>query len=214
MTGDDRVDTRTSFIDMLLSGQMNLFVIFMMALLLISPQKRDSGNVQTKAEFVITVTWADSIDCDVDLWVRGPNDKTAWWKNKDVGGMYIDRDDTGMANDTQVIDGVTYPNPTNEEVWSMRGVVPGEYVVNVHSYRAGDHVACADLAVRVVLSKVNPSFSKVVDKTVILAKEGQEGHAFRFSVTPAGTVSRVWEEPVEIVSKHLTTFPGIGAIPQ
>lgn len=188
---------------MLLSGQMNLFVVFIMALLLISPDKNDSGNVKSKAEVILTSTWPSSVDCDVDLWVRGPGGHVTWWKSKDNGGMHLERDDTGMSNDHLTLGGEDYASQTNEEQWVLRNAVPGNYVVNVHNYRVGPDCP-ASIDVRVTLVKLNPVSVKKADRTVTLRKQGEELHLFRFTVENDGSVSRVWEEPAVIAGEFVS----------
>ena len=46
--------------------------------------------------------------------------------------MHLDRDDRGNVNDTIDFDGKTIDNPLNQEIVTIRVVVPGEYIVNVH----------------------------------------------------------------------------------
>jgi len=41
-----------------------------------------------------------------------------------------------MLNDTLVVSGKTIENPLNQEVAAMRGLLPGEYIVNVHYYES------------------------------------------------------------------------------
>lgn len=187
-----QVDTRTSFIDMLLSGQMNLFVVFIMALLLISPTKKEDGNVKSKAEMILTIDW-NAGDCDVDLWVRGP-DAVVWWKNRDAGNAHLERDDTGDHNDK--LSGI------NEESWVMRGIAPGEYVANVHMYRMDS--SCKGNVVKAELRKLNPITTILKSASVKLDLPSQEDHLFRFSVDAVGNVTRIWDEPAIIAGKYVT----------
>jgi len=204
----DRGDTRTSFIDMLISGQMNLFVIFMMALVLINPITAKKDGVETKAEYIITMTWPDDVDCDVDIWVRGPSGTIVWFRQRDADNMHLERDDTGTSNDSRVINGKTYITRSNTERWVLRSLVPGEYVVNAHLYRVGatcvQMVAKTGLPVRLVLSKINPLFNDVHLKEIVMEKPWEETHAFRFSIDQSGNPVRIWEEAIELVKTNLS----------
>ncbi len=49
--------------------------------------------------------------------------------------MHLDRDDLGERNDAIEVAGRRVLNPLNQEIVSIRGILPGEYVVNLHLYR-------------------------------------------------------------------------------
>ena len=105
-----------------------------MAFILINPVAKKS-NVELNAEFIITMKWPKKAEDDVDLWVRDPLGNTAGFKSKDVGLMSLDRDDLGGANDTVIgADGKAIKVYNNEEHMTIRGIIPGEYIVNVHLY--------------------------------------------------------------------------------
>ena len=97
---------------------------------------------------------------------------------------------------TVEIAGQRVVNPLNQEVVSIRGVVPGEYVVNVHLYRAD-----GDLPVltKVKVEKLNPRVEVVFYGEVILGGEGDEQTAVRFSVRPDGGFADVNRLPRSIV---------------
>ena len=57
-----------------------------------------------KAEYIITVDWDDSLEDDVDLWVKDPNGEIVSYLKKDAGWLHLDRDDRGVINDTVIID--------------------------------------------------------------------------------------------------------------
>jgi hypothetical protein len=70
-----------------------------------------------------------------------------------------------------------------------RGIVPGEYTVNVHLYR--DRAAVADVPVTVVVSTkvgIDTPVRQILMSKVDLQREGQERTVFRFRLTEAGTV--------------------------
>lgn len=197
----DRFDTRTSFIDMLISGQMNLFILLVMAIVMINPE-REAGNVEVKAEMSMSVEWDPSLDCDVDTWVRGPDGKLVSYLSKDMGYMHLDRDDTGSANDT--VNGVTAK--LNVEYWTLRTSIPGEYTVSLYSYacrKDGIYVELKDigeLRVDVRLLKLNPALSVVVDTEAAFDHVYEEVHLFKFSLDADGTVTRTWREPTKLVN--------------
>lgn len=205
MIGDRRSDTRTSFIDMLLSGQMNLFVIFVLTLLMIAPQQKKIENLNAKsdAKVVISMEWPSSVDCDLDLWVRGPTGAIVWWKNRDLDGMHLERDDTGMINDVVVVGDQTFTRSENSENWVLREVIPGEYTVNVHFFRAKAEDKCSNVPVTLDVVMVNPTFNKIYTKQLVMAKQGDEEHAFRFTVDSYGQVIKFDYAPTSLVAKFI-----------
>ena len=50
--------------------------------------------------------------------------------------MVLDRDDRGGANNTITVDGRRISSPFRQETVSIRGIVAGEYTVNVNHYLA------------------------------------------------------------------------------
>ena len=123
------------FTDLLFNALLGFVVMFVLAFLLINPIAR-SGAVDPKAEFLITLTWPDGRAEDVDLYVEDPAGELVWFRRREAGLMHLDRDDLGELNDTIEVAGETVRNPLNEEIVSIRGLRPGEFVVNAHLYRS------------------------------------------------------------------------------
>jgi hypothetical protein len=86
------------------------------------------------------------------------------------------------------MNGEEIQNPLNQEVVTLRGVVKGEYIVNLHYY-ASETNKPVDVNVR--LAKVNPKLEIVYYGKVNLEKKGDEKTAVRFSVTRNGKVSGI-----------------------
>lgn len=161
-----------------------LTFFFVLAVLFMNPEAK-KGIIDPKAEYIITTTWEDENPDDVDLWVEDPKGNVIWFRNREAGLVHLDRDDRGMLNDTLEAAGQTVSNPLNQEVVTIRGVVPGEYVVNLHYY-ATETGRPVKAAVR--LDKVNPTL-KVIDYTKLtLDKKGDEQTAMRFTLDADGNV--------------------------
>jgi hypothetical protein len=175
------------FTDLLFNALLGFTLLFMIAITSINPPTKQ-GDVPAKAELIVTTTWADGGRDDVDTWVEAPDGEVVWYRNPDGGLMHLDRDDRGAENDTLIVDGRPIVNPLNQEVVTVRGLLPGDYVVNVHRYRAeGSSV----LPVEVSVVKVNPRLEVVYYGIVELAEAGTERTAVRFSVARNGSVSGI-----------------------
>ena len=127
---EDRFDP---FTVVLFKALQVLAFLFFIALLLTKPAS-DPGKVIKRAEFIITMTWPDQHPDDVDLYVQDPAGKLVWYNQRDVGLMVLERDDRGDTNDFAFVESKKIPLPIREELVSIRGVMAGEYTVNIHLY--------------------------------------------------------------------------------
>ncbi len=100
-----------------------------------NPEAKE-GKIETKAEFIITMTWPDDHPDDIDLYAEDPLGNIVWYHVREGGFMVLDRDDRGGANNTITVDGRKITSPFRQETISIRGIVPGEYTVNVHYFLA------------------------------------------------------------------------------
>lgn len=183
------------FTDLLFNALLGFVFMFLIAIMLLNPPAK-TGIIDPKAEFIINVSWEDMREDDADTWVEAPTGEILWFRNTEVGLMHLDRDDRGSATDMITFDGASHINPLNQEIVTIRGYVPGEYVVNVHYYNS---VTQQPLPVTVKVSKVNPRLEVVYYGTVTLPRTGNERTAVRFTVDEQGIVSNVNTLQKEIV---------------
>jgi len=142
------------FTDLLFNTLIGFMMLFFIAIIFLNPSE-DSGKIDIDAEYVITVTWPDNSPDDIDTWIEDPNGNVTWYRNRSAGLVHLDRDDRGMLDDTLEIEGKTVTNPLNQEVTAIRGMVPGEYTVNIHYYESETNES-VEVSVRV--AKVNPVY--------------------------------------------------------
>lgn len=198
--------TELGFTDLLFNALLGFVVMFVIAFLLINPVA-ETGAVDNKAEFLITLTWPDGRREDVDLYVADPEGRLVWFRRREAGLMHLDRDDLGLGNDTIEVSGKRIVNPVNQEIVSIRGIAPGEYVVNLHLYR-DDRGKTVPTTVKV--EKLNPKVKLVYYGDVILAERGEERTAVRFSVTSSGKVQDVNRLTKAIVPYRRSATAGNG----
>ena len=158
----------------------------------------DPGNVEAKAEVLITVRWPDHHPDDVDTLVEDPHGNLVWYHNRDTGLMHLDRDDRGVLQDRLVVDGREVTNPLNQETVTVRALQPGEYVVNVLHYQAN---YAEPLPVTVKVEKLNPEVSLLYYGTLELTGSGSEETAMRFSIGAGGEVLDVSERPKALLTR-------------
>ena len=119
--------------------------------------------------------------------------------------MYLDKDDLGFANDVvKYEDGTTKKVNINREVVTIRGIIPGEYIINAHYYSAREWTRLGqlttnsnDIPSRKIDSKGDPLTVKIelhrVDPYKIMwvgekkfFRKGQEETFVRFTIDPDG----------------------------
>jgi hypothetical protein len=183
------------FTDLLFNALLGFTYLFLIAIMFMNPVAK-KGIIDPKAEYIITVSWPDNNPDDIDTWVEDPNGNVVWFRNREAGLIHLDRDDRGTANDTLNINGTEIQNPLNQEVVTIRGVVPGEYVVNLHYYASetGQPVRAT-----VSVAKVNPALEIVYYGETVLAEKGDEATAVRFVIDKSGRVERISHIPKSIV---------------
>jgi hypothetical protein len=169
---------------MLFKGLQVVAFLFFIALLAMNPEAKE-GKVDSKAEFIITMTWPDDHPDDIDLYAEDPLGNVVWYHVREGGFMMLDRDDRGSANNTITVDGRKIVSSFRQETISIRGIVPGEYTVNVHYFLAtrGGPVPAV-----VKVEKVNPTVEVIAYDTVQLSRMGEEKTAVRFRLAANGSV--------------------------
>lgn len=156
------------------------FVAMVMLLLphIQPPGEKATDETQPPGNVIVEIRWPDEIDSDVDLWVEAPGDRPVGYSNK--GGLIFNllRDDLGNKADATGL---------NYEVSYARGIVAGEYTVNVHLYRNTARVL--PIPVTVVASvKRTPgeSAKQILAAMIDLTREGEELTVFRFRLSDDG----------------------------
>ena len=184
-----------AFTDLLFNALLGFVVMFVLAVLLINPIA-ESGAVDAKAEFLITLSWPEGRREDVDLYVQDPAGEMVWFRSREAGLMHLDRDDLGERNDVIEVGGRRVINPLNQEIVSIRGILPGEYVVNLHLYR-GDGAQPVPATLKI--EKLNPRVEQVFFGPLALIEQGDERTAARFSIGSDGRVRDVNQLPKQLV---------------
>ena len=132
------------------------------------------GNV------VVEIFWPNGLDIDVDLWIAAPNDRPVGYSNKGGRIFNLLRDDLGRYRDI---------TDTNYEVAYSRGIVPGEYIVNVHLYRNSGGTLPVQVTVAASIKKSSrESLKRLVTTKVELSYRGEEITAFRFKLAKNGQI--------------------------
>lgn len=173
------------FTDLIFNILLGFVLLFFISILFINPITK-LGNVNLKAEYIITIDWPDNLPDDIDLWVRDPNGEIVSYLNKDAGWLHLDRDDRGIINDRVKIGDQELVYPLNREVVTLRGLIPGEYTVNVFLY---EHESKRPVDVKLTIEKVNPSLKLVYFNSISLPSKDTEITIARFNLNQKGNYS-------------------------
>ena len=170
------------FTDLLFNILLAFTFLFFIIILFINPITK-FGNINMKAEYIITVDWKDSLPDDIDLWVKDPNGEIVSYLKKDAGWLHLDRDDQGIVNDKVIIDGKETIYPINREVVTLRGIIPGNYTVNLYMY---DNKSMNPVNAKITIEKVNPTLKLVFFDNVILKSKDAELTVVKFRLDSNG----------------------------
>ena len=193
----------TSLFDLIFNIALGFVLMFVISVLSIQIQHK-SSDIKTQAEFVVILTWQEKEDLDVDLWIRDPQENLMFFKSKEVGIMHLDRDDLGNTHDTYIREGVAYISPANQEIATIRGFLPGEWIINAHLYRVGKQVTDTVAHCDVIITKLNPVANVILHKTFELKNYWDEITVARLMMASTGEVLGVEENiPLSLVETRL-----------
>ena len=130
----EKYKSTLGFTDLLFNILVGFAFLFIVAFLLIKPESKEK-DFDRRAEFIIVLEWDAGAKDDIDLYVEDPLDGLASFRHPRVNFSHLDKDDLGSRNDTTVLpNGIIKTIPINREVMTIRGYIPGEWVVNAHYY--------------------------------------------------------------------------------
>ena len=211
---NEKYKSTIGYTDLLFNILVGFAVLFIIAFLLIKPEAK-KHDFERRAEFVVVMEWDDDQPDDIDLYVQDPTGNKVSFRTPIMNFMYLDKDDLVYANDVVYnANGTVTKVNINREVVTIRGIIPGEYIINVHHYstrqaeaalstlsgeRRGDSeiISAArhgegkpigkKLTVKVELHKVNPYTILWVGEKPF-DHRGQEETFVRFTVDQQGNL--------------------------
>jgi len=201
--------TFVPFTDMLFNVVIGLAFMVFIAFALINPAAK-TGAIEMKAELLITMNWPDNDLNDMDLYVQDPAGNIVWYHGREAGLMHLDHDDRGSGRERMTVNGRTIQNPLNQEIVTIRGIAPGEYVINAQEFIASSP---DKVPVSVKVEKLNPTASVVYYGTHDFDHKGQEETFVRFTLDSEGKVSDVTTGPSVSLVRAVRT-PTSGNIPK
>ena len=203
MSRNRRPSNNLAFNDLLFNVLIGFVMLFVIAFLLINPIAK-TGDIPSKAEYLITVNWPDESADDIDLWVQLGDKRPVGFSNKQQAPLHLDRDDLGTANDMIEVDGVRQLIKVNTETITIRGEYTGDVHVAVHGYGIRDapmrRKVDLPMPVTVIVTKVNP-YRIVYKKTVYIDNQGHIVNLPGFTINKEGFVTGLFQFNGKIVPR-------------
>ena len=182
-----------AFIDFLFILLLAFISMFILALILINPITKKS-EVERRAEFLIVLEWDKNSADDVDIWVEDPSGQVLSFRNKTIGVMHLDKDDLGHQNDViHLPDGTSQIIYLNREVVTLRGWLPGEYIINTHMYAKRDDWGEENpnrptpTQIKVEMLRINP-YKILFEDNFTLQNRGEETTVRRITLNKEGQI--------------------------
>ena len=174
-------DTGTVFRDVIMLALAGFVAIVILMLPHLNPKGQAAvQDVQAPGNVIVELRWPDDMDTDVDLWVQAPGDVPVGYSNKGGAAFNLLRDDLGRRADATEL---------NYEVSYSRGVIGGEYTVNVHLYRNTSRKYPVPVTVVTSVKKsAEESARQILASKLDLQREGEEVTVYRFRLSEAGAL--------------------------
>jgi hypothetical protein len=195
----DRLDddeTGTVFRDVIMLALAGFIAMVILMLPHLNPRgKAAEADTEAPGNVIVEARWPDELDSDVDLWVEAPGDVPVGYSNKGGAVFNLLRDDLGTRVDATDI---------NYEVSYARGIVAGEYTVNLHLYRNPSAVLPISVTVVTSVKKTPDARARqLLASKIELGREGEERTVYRFRLDAHGDL-----EPgsVHSLPRHLRTW--------
>ena len=80
--------TFVPFTDILFNALLGFAVMVFVAFALINPAAK-AGNVELKADFIISVNWPDFSPDDIDTYIQDPAGNIVWYHQREAGLMHL-----------------------------------------------------------------------------------------------------------------------------
>lgn len=184
---DDREDDAadTVFRDTIMLALAGFITVVMIVLAHVRPEAQAAQNMEAATmpgSVMIEAHWDGTLDTDVDLWVQGPGDVPVGYSNKGGGLFNLLRDDLGKQMDL---------SGQNYEVSYSRGLMAGEYTVNLHMYRNRSRLQAIPVKIVASVKRGPNKVSKqILVSDTVIDREGQEKTVFRFRLDQDGALEQ------------------------
>ena len=167
----------TVFRDVILLALVGFVAMVIMLLPHITVAKKESEQTKVPGNVIVEMHWPSNQAVDVDLWVKAPGEFPVGFWNQGGEIFNLLRDDLGIVGDA---------TDENYEITYSRGILQGEYIVNVHMYGPLPPGVTVPVNVVVSVRKKYDDTNQLLKTDIKLTRQNQEETAFRFKLTGDG----------------------------
>lgn len=201
---------KTLFTDFLMSNLAVLLGLMMLSDVSHRRKQAQEAGLRTEGAYAVIMDWPNDSPDDVDLYARDPSGNIIYFNSRDLGLMHLEHDDQGAASDKAKLGSGEVRVEKNEERIILRGIVPGEYVINVQMY---DKRSAPATPVTIRLVRLKGEDVELAKKERVLKRSGDEATAFRFTLNADGTVGGVNELERSLASGGSSSEPSRSIFP-
>ena len=138
-------------------------------------QPNNDASIENDNNILISMSWKDN--CDIDLWLLLPNGKKVFYNNRDEPPAHLDVDVVSWRKyDTE---SGSHVIKDNQEIISIRSIMPGEYAVNGHLFSS---VYEGQVKVDVLIQDVK-NHQVIYHGSMTLNSINRQQHFAKFTVT-------------------------------
>lgn len=184
---DDDEGTGISGLDLMTLALLGfIFMIIVLLPHINPPAKKAAEDITVIENVIVQISWPNEIDADVDLWCQAPGDTPVGYSNLGARVFNLMRDDLGRLYED--------PLDVNLEECKGRGIIPGEYTINIHLFSNASGRLPIPVNIVVSTKPVTKTGAKAQPaKPLLTAKESlyyikEEITVFRFQLTEEGEV--------------------------
>jgi hypothetical protein len=179
---------------------LGYFMLMVVLLVVVPHVKQQQDGLKPKAEYLVTLTWGDHRNIDLDLWLKHEKCVVAYLSREcvDIG---LDRDSRGYITNASINpDGSVASVSPNQEVIAIRSKLPGDYLTAVNYYDLGSDPAGIPVDCTVELIKLNPTVEVMKSVTMHFDAVHQTINAIAFHIDPDGAIQLLPTPALDLIS--------------
>ncbi len=192
-------ETDTVFRDMIFVVLLGFVAIVVLLLPHLNPPREGIEQTIPAGNVIVTIDWPDGWSTDVDLWVRAPGERPVGYSRKDGNTFNLLRDDLGTYRDN---------TGQNRETAMSRGILAGQYVVNLHLFSNYEGTFPVPVGIEVVVVTPSGKVEQILIAREILSGPGQELTVFRFRLDGDGNLARESVNKIQTPLRSNNKGPG------
>lgn len=156
-------------------------------------QSKEEKDYHPKAEYMIVLDWPDNRDVDLDLWLKNQYGSLVYYKNKELPNISLDRDSRGNITNQSRVDGSKDVRSGNEEIITIRTILPGTYQIavvyyNDEEHKSSDHSLERNIDYTVKVIKINPTLQVVFEEQHHMSQMREVQKVVTFTIEDNGQV--------------------------